>query len=577
MQSRALGIRIAGLLQGWEEEQARLAEPNGQEQDRVNRRRKKHRVIIHSSPFVRCVQTSVAISAGLAQSKKRADRLQSKANPLRSSSLRRTKERAGSLSAIPEPPDDEALESPQASAAPSHLKAARLRIDAFLGEWLSPDYFENITPPPSSVMMVAGAKAELLRPGEKIEGTNQAEKNQGNFPGGWKNAFADSTTIEEEESNGDGLSDLSSIGKALPRLRSSTQSSDGRPASKIPRISTNINSSSQTYVPPTPTYAISASDTIPSGYVAHARDACVDVDYRWDSMREPQDWGDGGQYGEEWSSMHKRFRNGFYKMLDWYRETPLDDVETDVEVDTVLILVTHGAGCNALIGALTNQPVLLDVGMASLTMAMRRNTVDHPESTQSPPASPGHSRSSSLIKTNVTEEYDVKFTASTDHLKGGQQSTSPAPPPRLPPSRSASGQWRRLGSVSSSSDWSFEDSRPSTSHSLHKLSSTALRPQAATSTTRQVPGLWGTNADTASESGESDSIPNFGNANADPRETFAADAVKKSEMSNGESTISTPHVPFRTSSQSQKGLWSSSSFSRESPAKRRWTVTEQNN
>ena len=43
------------------------------------------------------------------------------------------------------------------------LSKSVLRLDSFLGEWLSPDYFEHITPPPRSMLMLATAKAELLR------------------------------------------------------------------------------------------------------------------------------------------------------------------------------------------------------------------------------------------------------------------------------------------------------------------------------------------------------------------------------------------------------------------------------
>ncbi|KAK3062277.1 hypothetical protein LTR53_019447, partial [Teratosphaeriaceae sp. CCFEE 6253] len=38
----------------------------------------------------------------------------------------------------------------------------KVRVDAFLGEWLNPEYFDQITPPPPSPMMVATAKAELM-------------------------------------------------------------------------------------------------------------------------------------------------------------------------------------------------------------------------------------------------------------------------------------------------------------------------------------------------------------------------------------------------------------------------------
>ncbi|KAH8156350.1 hypothetical protein CIB48_g11900 [Xylaria polymorpha] len=94
--------------------------------------RRRFRVVLHSSPFLRCVQTSIAISAGLAL------------NPA------------------------SAPTSPPASASShdqkgGHVDKAVLRLDPFLGEWLSPEYFEHITPPPKSALMLATAKAELLR------------------------------------------------------------------------------------------------------------------------------------------------------------------------------------------------------------------------------------------------------------------------------------------------------------------------------------------------------------------------------------------------------------------------------
>ena len=59
-----------------------------------------------------------------------------------------------------------------------------LRIDAFLGEWLSPDYYEDITPPPNSTLMVAGAKADLLRRGDNLQAQPDASSSKGHFPGG---------------------------------------------------------------------------------------------------------------------------------------------------------------------------------------------------------------------------------------------------------------------------------------------------------------------------------------------------------------------------------------------------------
>jgi hypothetical protein len=137
--------------------------------------------------------------------------------------------------------------------------------------------------------------------------------------------------------------------------------------------------------------------------------------------------------------MHKRFRRGLQKTMDWYEETDdpgklmtrrpatpnragFDNEDLDEDTDLVLILVTHGAGCNALIGALTNQPVLLDVPMASLTMAVRKPTpVNSPSST--PSATPkSHSRANSR-SLSVSDQYDVKLTANIEHLRTSSAST----------------------------------------------------------------------------------------------------------------------------------------------------------
>ncbi|KKY18177.1 putative phosphoglycerate mutase [Phaeomoniella chlamydospora] len=523
------------------------------------------------------------MSAGLSQYSKKSGSISlGKSTAMRSVSLRLAQDGSPRLSAIPEPAEESSSNDTTANAfkmsdPPQNLRTAQLRIDAFLGEWLSPDYFEQITPPPSSVMMVAGAKADLLRPGEKIEGADLGNKSNGHFPGGWKGGFGDSSTVEESDS--ENREDLASTGHAVPsrsRASSTLASKDERPK---PRISTNINSSGATYVPPTPTYAVSTSAPIPGGYVAHARDACVDVDYRWDSMRQPMEWGNGGEYGEEWSSMHKRFRNGLHKMIQWYKgeEANDNDDDDDAEVDTVIILVTHGAGCNALIGALTNQPVLLDVGMASLTMAVRKGTADQSDSQRLPRSrSPRHSRRSSLIESNISEEYDIKIMASTDHLRNGSTPLSPAV---TPSPRSSSTPWKRTFGSTSSTDWSLDDSRPSTSQSVQRSSSIALRSHAATTTAatiKQQSGLWGSQAVADATTSESDSeMPNFGNATANPSDTFAAEAIKKAEMTNGEPKIATHHLPVRTAS--QRGLWGSPAInSKDSQAKRRWTVTEHN-
>lgn len=347
------------------------------------------------------------------------------------------------LSAIAEP------EIHSRSSEKRKFSPILLRVDAYLGEWLSPEYFDKITPPPESKMMVASAKADLLHDGESIQVTNISSRSptgRGNFPGGWNSESAANSMSQDAADplvanvpNHDpiiprlGRANSHSVG-SLPRQYESTFN---RRAERSP------TPESPTYKPPIPSYAISPSQPIPTGYVFHARDACVKVDSLWDSLRPPLEWGSGGDHGEEWSAMHKRFRKGLHKMISWYQNH--DDSETlrpikddftenetsysratednddDDETDTVLVLVTHGAGCNALIGALTNQPVLLDVGMASLTMAVRKNVgykrVSSPQS-EDVPDSPSRQRRS-LIDLGISEDYEVKITASTEHLRAG--------------------------------------------------------------------------------------------------------------------------------------------------------------
>lgn len=339
------------------------------------------------------------------------------------------------LSAIPEPEEGETEDSLKSSPESYNRSKSRLRVDAFLGEWLSPEYFEMITTPPDSVMMVAGAKADLLRL-KQLDTTKNPIKHvlgNGNFPGGWESDHSQDNGVAKEA---DGpLGKMDGLSQSLPRFsRSNSHNGYSGPHDRTHhdtlKPENNTRSDFTGYKPPVPAYAISPSDAIPAGYVAHARDACIDVDYQWDSMRMPHDWGDGGKVGEEWSSMHKRFRRGLQSMINWYRdcdtkerkaflkEEGLDGTEQtyqdNEETETILILVTHGAGCNALIGALSNQPVLLDVGMASLTMAVRKD--------RGKPDLPSLETSSapwrrSIIDTGISEDYQVKIIASTEHLR----------------------------------------------------------------------------------------------------------------------------------------------------------------
>lgn len=258
------------------------------------------------------------------------------------------------------------------------------------------------------------------------------------------------------------------------------------------------------YIPPTPSYAVSTSDHIPRGYVAHARNATVNVDYQWDSSKFPQNWGDGGQYGEEWTSMHKRFRRGLNHMIHWYNqndpddrnedalgleqaEHKTDDDEPDEQEDLVVVLITHGAGSNALIGAITEQPVLLDVGMASLTMAVKRDdappldpSLDYIGSPTGspPPQSPGSeapvnisSQRRGSFNTGLSAMYEMKIIASTEHLRPGSDPSRASPSTFSTRSGVPSGDAASRGPNSESmmASWNFHGDRE-----RHKTQSSAL-------------------------------------------------------------------------------------------------------
>ena len=129
------------------------------------------------------------------------------------------------------------------------------------------------------------------------------------------------------------------------------------------------------------------------------------VDWMWDSLR----LGDGGEYGEAWTAMHDRFKRGLENMLEYYGNSG--------GVQPVVILVTHGAGCNALLGALTRKPVLTDIPISSLSMAVLK---------------PTSSCSTSAV------EYDLVLQAGTSHLGFPGSSSSSAQPPSIANSKEPS-------------------------------------------------------------------------------------------------------------------------------------------
>lgn len=630
-QSHSLGARIAHILHNREVQaehpptngvhkhsSLRSSTVNGHIDDGTtsrSNRPKKHRVILHTSPFLRCIQTSIAISAGLAEAQaslEPPDAASTRA-PLPHSSHTM---HSGSphiramnhwdspqLSAISEPEEfneDQAHTSqPSLGAAPKPL----LRIDAFLGEWFSPGYYEDITHPPDSVMMVAGAKAGLLRENHntsQTQGTGQVTPALGNFPGGWGGAAPEPIQSSNDGDNGP-LSRVSDLNRTLPRLnRSTSHSSAGSLAHRsIHQVSKEIPDGKSpdvdSYVSPIPSYAISPLAPIPPGYVAHASAACINVDFQWDSMRPPHEWGDGGQYGEEWSSMHKRFRRGLQQMFLWYGQldpkvssttsedaaewSKLDD-EDEQDIDTVLVLVTHSAGCNALIGALTNQPVLLDAGMASLTMAVRRPESNEVHGHSSEPLSPGSSRRRSSVDFGISEHYEVRITASTDHLRTGSATTSRRST-NVSTSQNPS-RHRSSSSTSSSSSISTADGPYPTKFEDAKVAAEGLYRSASAAAPRST-GLWAkpvNNTSIGLWSSPTSEKPKVSfdqrlplNDSVSHETTAEAKAEPEQNGANGLKPL-----PLEGNGHPVDGLWAtplnSSPSDRDKGSKRRWTHSD---
>lgn len=440
LQARQVGHQISNYI-----EQAKVdAEGRGSPLGRssplgrgspTGRKRKRFRVIVHSSPFLRCVQTSIAITSGLSQLSPEAG--------FHPSNL---------FAPVPVP----------AGKAKNDYRSSILRLDPFLGEWLSHEYFENITPPPSSSLMLGTAKADLLKREDYSAYTDfspapaQARSNSlwsGGSPSNSPGRDADDSSF-----------DTAAMTSALP------QHSEERKG----------------YAPPRPTYAVSSAGKIPEGFVAHARDACLAVDYQWDSMGQPLNFGDGAKLGEEWTAMHKRFRGGLKRMLNWYAtaQAPGQLVSSgrhheadksgaqsseDDDVETILVIVSHGAGCNALIGAITHQPVLMDVGIASITMAVRKPDLNYAHLQSL--AKSSETKASPYVA--VDQMYDMRLSASTEHLHSTgstpvssrsasnssywNQSSNPGPRGRT--STLGSGMGPSIGAITYSDPFSLPGSR----------------------------------------------------------------------------------------------------------------------
>ncbi|KAI0132922.1 phosphoglycerate mutase [Xylariales sp. AK1849] len=449
MQCKTLGARIASILQDRETEDEVVREVSapavneGTDKDKTQpRKKRRYKVILHTSPFLRCIQTSIAIGAGLASnpspSKPSAEDLQSLAKPLR----------MNQLFSFSNPASTRIRPAISTDVAPSHarpvsihIEKSILRLDPFLGEWASPDYFEHITPPPRSSLMLTAAKAELLRKESHSNYSHFSFENKPSTPSQLWNSPSQSTRLgsfSESATGGSALASLPELEESLPGGQPSTNSNW-----KLGhRASTSEPSIPKGYIAPVPTYALSSSEPIPIGYVAHARDACVDVDYQWDSTPDSLGWGDGGALPEEWPALHQRLRKGLKRLVDWYatanhpaqmvtktattaqpvslgRNGVNDSViyeDDDIETENVVILVSHGACCNALVGGITNQPVLADFPVSSLSMARRRPEFDNVTGVVDGRAMASLDDAFSRTDCSVPELYELPMLANTDHL-----------------------------------------------------------------------------------------------------------------------------------------------------------------
>lgn len=429
---------------------------------------------------------------------------------------------------------------------PPAVQRTKLCLDGFLGEWLSPSYFNEASAPPSSEDLVNEAKKFFETPAEEIKGADLSIPAIPECVGvDWSSRETETIATPIHEKTG--LRAMAAAGHAVskrPRHSFAKEKTNGA----LPRAA----SWQVGYSPPMPTYSIAPRDAIPIGFVAHARDACIDFDSDWDSMKPPLDWGDGGLFGEEWSSMHRRFRNGLQKMLAYYEAASHEVNGASEAEDLVLVLVSHQAGCNAMIRLLTGAPALHDVGTASLTMAVRRDRpIERRVSEQQAP-SPLTRRGS--LDLGFADDFEMRIVASTEHLRGG-----PNPPglnsPRLGKSPALAS--KRAVGVDSPEGFSIGD--PMRSQSGHGALTRSLsqRSYAADDSPLIQSGLW------RSES------------NSEVVEENAITPSEKEQLwgSGSESRLGAS-LPVRSAS--QRGMWEGESSIRRdrSPGKRRWTAVD---
>ena len=563
----------------------------------MQRPRKKRKIVLHSSPYKRCIQTSIAIAAGLRYPQ--PERLRPLPTAFQRSSLSNKRTSLSTVTSNAEPLRKDAA----TSLVEKDDKNERIvmKVDPYLGEWLSPGYFEDSKPPPSADLIVERAQETLTKPLEEIRGADLS-------------AFLpvpESPDADDAEKENDfrqavhekgGLRAMAVAGHSLPhRTRTTSFGLDRFNGSLSAQKLRQQSRTTNVYSPPVPQYSLAPQDPIPAGYVAHARDPCIDPDLDWNS--EGMGWGDMGSYPEEWTAMHVRFRQGLQKMLAYYEdykavETGEKD-DNDIDEDIVLVLVTHQAGANALIRLVTGAPALHDVGVASLTLAVRRPVLRRLPSLTGTSHSPlGYDRESrrtsrrGSLDLGLADDFEMRIIASTEHLRNGSNPLG-LNSPRLGQSPAMAG--RRLVGADSLEGFSIGDSlgwRPSSSGNITKSASQRGRTIDNGTKPAANTGLWGSPAMTATKkepiNEEIDELT--------PMSPKSRPTTPNVETENiFDSSLSSPSTRSRSSTVQSAGLWGSSnlavrsasgesamwgssgpssgSVSRaRSPAKRRWTA-----
>lgn len=139
------------------------------------------------------------------------------------------------------------------------------------------------------------------------------------------------------------------------------------------------------------------------------------VDHDWSLNK----LGNSGEYGESWEAMHARVSRGLNALIRYYNHQ---------EQNSTIIIVTHGACCNVLLGHLLQQPLLSRINLASFyvmeknsdgvwEMIYNSNAVEQqqnflPASSPPPPVLSSTSTSSSSISDEV---FNHKRQGSDEH------------------------------------------------------------------------------------------------------------------------------------------------------------------